>query len=165
MFSDVAKRAKTLLPGLGHAITGIDVTEDGEWLLATTDRYIMLISTLLDDGRTGFQISMGKSKPVPIKLQLRPEDAVKYKLRQICFRKAHFDMGGAGKKEHLIVSATGHLLVTWVLKSVQRGRIYDYTIRAYDENVVADQFRFGHTDVVVALPDDVTTARFKKKST
>eukprot|EP00474_Spongospora_subterranea_P008741 CRZ09199.1 hypothetical protein [Spongospora subterranea] len=162
MFSDVGKRAKTLLPGLGHAITAIDTSEDGKWVLATTDRYIMLISAETSDGRTGFDVSLGKSKPVPIKLQLKPQDMVKYRIREVCFRKANFDMG-EGKKEQWIVSATGNLLITWNMKNVLRGRINDYTVKVYDEAVVADQFRYGHSDIVVALPDDVKRAHFHPK--
>ncbi|CEO98325.1 Vacuolar import/degradation Vid27 C-terminal domain-containing protein [Plasmodiophora brassicae] len=162
MFSAIGKRAKTLLPGLGHAITAVDVSADGQWLLATTDRYIMLVSTLLDDGRTGFQVSMGKSKPVPIKLQLSPQDLVKHGIREVRFRRATFDMPG-DSKEQFIVSATGNLLVTWKMKDVQRGRLNDYTVKVYDESVVADQFRYGHSDVVVALPDDVKRARFRNR--
>lgn len=107
MFSHLSKRAKvvqnslcfysvksncifyqTLLPGLGHAIIGIDTTADGKWLLATTSKYLMLVPVELEDGRTGFDVSMGnKNKPVPFKLQILPQDLVKYGIAHFVFSK------------------------------------------------------------------------------
>jgi hypothetical protein len=62
LFNDVGKRAKTSLPGLGHTIKGIDTTEDGQWILATSSKYLLVAPTSLPDGRTGFDVSMGKNK-------------------------------------------------------------------------------------------------------
>ena len=36
--------AKTAIPGLGLPITAIDATYDGKWVLATTDRYLMVVN-------------------------------------------------------------------------------------------------------------------------
>ena len=55
-------RAKTTLPGLGDPIVGIDVTEDGRWILATCRTYIIVIPTDLPNGNTGFEKPMGKFK-------------------------------------------------------------------------------------------------------
>jgi len=39
-----SKKAVNLYPGLGDPITSLDVTQDGKWLLATTDYYLLLLS-------------------------------------------------------------------------------------------------------------------------
>jgi hypothetical protein len=57
-------RAKTTLPGLGDPIIGIDVTEDGRWILATCRTYIIVIPTDLPNGNTGFEKPMGKYKVI-----------------------------------------------------------------------------------------------------
>lgn len=45
LYDSVSKIAKTCLPGLGDAIIGMDVTADGEYLLATTKHYLLVIPT------------------------------------------------------------------------------------------------------------------------
>lgn len=44
-----AVQAKTSIPGLGKAITSVDVTYDGNWVLATTDDYLMVVKTSFED--------------------------------------------------------------------------------------------------------------------
>ena len=41
----VGQIAKTAIPGLGLPITAIDATYDGKWVLATTDKYLMVVAT------------------------------------------------------------------------------------------------------------------------
>jgi hypothetical protein len=67
LFDSLGKIAKTNLPAMGSAIKGIDVTSDGKWLIATTDKYLLLINTEIKsdpDGRTGFQKSFAKDEKV-----------------------------------------------------------------------------------------------------
>lgn len=73
------RQAKTAFPGLGSPITHVDVTYDGKWILATTDTYMILISTLFKDKdgatKTGFQGRMGGKIAAPRLLKLNPVDA------------------------------------------------------------------------------------------
>jgi hypothetical protein len=78
LFDTIGKNAKTALPPLGDPILGIDVTADGRWIVATTKTYLLLIDTLIGEGR--YQGSLGfdrsfpaTSKPIPRRLQLRAE--------------------------------------------------------------------------------------------
>lgn len=69
---------QTALPALGDPIIGVDVSADGRWLVATCRTYLLLIDTLIGDGRYkgsfGFDRSFpADSKPVPRRLQLKPE--------------------------------------------------------------------------------------------
>lgn len=73
------RQAKTAFPGLGSAITNVDVTYDGKWVLGTTDRYLILICTLFTDKdgktKTGFSGRMGNKMPAPRLLKLTPLDS------------------------------------------------------------------------------------------
>ena len=52
MYSDKSlTRANTAIPGLGAAITAVDVTYDGKWVLATTNNYLMVVKTTYKVGR------------------------------------------------------------------------------------------------------------------
>lgn len=78
LFDSIGKNAKTALPPLGDPITGIDVTADGRWIVATTSSYLLLIDTLIGEGRytgsLGFDRSFpADAKPIPRRLQLRSE--------------------------------------------------------------------------------------------
>jgi len=68
LYKDVGQNAKTLLPGLGDPIRGIDMSIDGKWIVATTQTYLLLIPTICENGKTGFEHRMGKEKPNPKKL-------------------------------------------------------------------------------------------------
>jgi len=159
LFNDISKRAKTLLPGLGDPLVGIDVTADGKHLLATTERYLLVIPTEVPDDakdRTGFDVSLGKNKPTPIKLSLRPEDLVKYNIDRVKFTPARFDIG-ENIDEHWILTSTGPYLVLWNFNSIiKRKNPFDYRIQRCPQQVVAEQFRFNKDkEVVVTLQDDV----------
>jgi VID27 C-terminal WD40-like domain len=76
LFDRVGIRAKVTLPALGEAITGLDVSANGQWILATCSTYLLLIDVLIKDGKyegqLGFQRSFGKDvKPRPRRLQLK----------------------------------------------------------------------------------------------
>lgn len=76
LFDRVGIRAKVILPALGEAITGLDVSADGRWVLATCSTYLLLIDVQIKEGnyegQLGFQRSFGKDvKPRPKRLQLK----------------------------------------------------------------------------------------------
>jgi len=159
LFSDISKRAKTLLPGLGDPLVGIDVTADGKYLLATTARYLLVVPTEVPDdakARTGFDVSLGKNKPTPIKLSLRSEDLVKYNIDRVNFTPARFNIGD-NIDEHWILTSTGPYLVLWNFNSIIKHKNrFDYRIQRCPQQVVADQFRFNRDkEMVVTLQDDV----------
>ena len=78
LFDSIGKNAKTALPPLGDPIIGIDATADGRYVVATTRTYLLLIDTLIGEGRytgsLGFDRSFpANAKPIPRRLQLRAE--------------------------------------------------------------------------------------------
>eukprot|EP01087_Luapelamoeba_hula_P014797 TRINITY_DN4389_c0_g1_i2.p2 TRINITY_DN4389_c0_g1~~TRINITY_DN4389_c0_g1_i2.p2 ORF type:complete len:395 (-),score=83.63 TRINITY_DN4389_c0_g1_i2:57-1241(-) len=153
---DRAPRAKTNLPGFGDAVKGIDVTADGKWVLATSKTYLLVIPTKIDNS-TGFETQMGKRKPAPRRLQLRPAH-VKQLGGQINFTTAYFNVGTG--MERSIVTSTGPYVITWNFRKVKQNILDEYQIKKYEDTVVADQFKYGEDSaVIVTMPDDVTMAR------
>ena len=76
LFDRVGIRAKVILPALGEPITGLDVSADGRWILATCSTYLLLIDDQIkqgkNEGQLGFLKSFGKDvKPRPRRLQLK----------------------------------------------------------------------------------------------
>lgn len=162
LYDQLDKRAKTLLPGFGDPIIGIDVTEGGRFIVATCSTYLLFFCTEVS-GELGFSKPMGQNKPIPKRLQLKPEHVLYMKQQQgvtgespILFTPARFNTG-VGEEERAIITSTGPFVVTWNLRRVKLGHLYDYQLRRYDAPVVADNFSFGHDrSILVTLPNHVT---------
>lgn len=159
MFDQIGKNAKTHLPGLGDPVTGIDVTEDGFFILATTAKYLLLIDTRVKgQAKGGFEKSMGKNKPAPRRLKISNTDIVKHRMGEINFTTAHFNTGPS--LERSIVTSTGPFIVFWNFRQVKLGRLDQYMIKRYTDKIVADDFKYNDDDrIVVTLPNDVSIAK------
>ncbi|KAJ3090213.1 hypothetical protein HK100_007514, partial [Physocladia obscura] len=165
LYDKLNVRAKTHLPGLGDAVLGIDTTESGKWVIATCKNYLLLVCT---DGRdsksangtfSGFNKSLGDQKPFPVRLQLRPEH-VAWMGGSVSFTAARFNTSSGNEsgefEETSIVTSTGPFVVTWNFRRVKQGKLNDYTIKQYANDIVADNFKFGEDrNIIVALPEDV----------
>jgi VID27 C-terminal WD40-like domain/VID27 PH-like domain len=160
MFDAVGKNAKTHLPGLGDRVIGIDVTEDGNFVLATTEKYLLVVdSRVKGEVKGGFQKSMGKNKPQPIKLTISPQDRAKHRMGDVSFTTAHFNTGTS--LERSIVTSTGPFIVTWNFRAVKQGKKDAYQIKRFKDSIVADQFAYGNDGkIVITLPNDVTLNNF-----
>ncbi|KAK0517519.1 hypothetical protein JMJ35_000674 [Cladonia borealis] len=163
MFDRLGLRAKTALPALGEPIIGLDVSADGRWILATCRTYLMLIDALQKDGKNegklGFEKSFAKdSKPQPRRLALSPNHVAQFQHETklpISFTPARFNTG-IDDKETSIITASGPFIITWNMKKVIAGRKDPYTIKRYEEEVKADDFKYGSDkNVIVALPNEV----------
>ncbi|KAJ3403292.1 hypothetical protein HDU80_004297 [Chytriomyces hyalinus] len=162
LYDKLSMRAKTHLPGLGDPILGIDTTESGKWVIATCKNYLLLVGTEANDAAkgaafSGFNKSLGAQKPVPKRLQLRPEH-VAWMGGSVAFTPAKFNtsLGGDGFEETSIVTSTGPFVITWNFKKAKIGKLNDYTIKQYRSDVVADNFKFGEDrNIIVALPENV----------
>ncbi|KAI0661002.1 VID27 cytoplasmic protein [Cubamyces menziesii] len=134
LFDSIGKNAKTALPPLGDPIIGVDVTANGRWIVATTKTYLLLIDTLIGEGRytgsLGFDRSFpANAKPIPRRLQLRAEH-VAYMDNSVSFTPARFNMG-EGKEENAIVTSTGQYVVAWDFAKVKKGQLDKYEIKKY----------------------------------
>ena len=74
-------RACTAVPGLGLPIMSIDVSFDAKFVVATTSKYLIVVSTSFKDAKgsltNGFVSRMGAQTPAPRLLKLKPEDRIK----------------------------------------------------------------------------------------
>ncbi|KAI9136877.1 VID27 cytoplasmic protein-domain-containing protein [Paraphysoderma sedebokerense] len=178
-FNKIGMNAKTLLPGLGDPIIGIDSTASGHYVVATCKTYLLLVSTLHpDESTSAFKKAFPKAeKPAPIRLQLKSHHVALLQC-PLSFTPAIFN-SSRDSKETSIVTSTGPYVITWNLTSIEKGRLHDYSIKKYPERVVMD--RFGSTlggslssgagkasvsskkldaqPIIVALENDVTMVR------
>jgi len=163
LYNSISKVAKTCLPGLGDAITGMDVTADGAYVLATTPYYLLVIPTQIEgQAKSGFGQSITAKADAPIKLQISPDDMVKYNIAALHFTPAHFNTGDG--TEEFISTSTGNYIITWNFTKIKQGKRFHYKIKRCDSEVVADQFLYNHDDkLVVTLPDNVYMQQMKLK--
>lgn len=163
LYNSISKVAKTCLPGLGDSITGMDVTADGSYVLATTPHYLLVIPTAVEgQAKSGFAQSITAKADAPIKLVLDPSDMVHYNITELNFTPAHFNMGDG--QEQFISTSTGPYIITWNFSKIKSGKRFHYKIKRCDSTVVADQFLYNHDDkLVVTLPDNVYMQHMKSK--
>ncbi|CAE6538479.1 unnamed protein product [Rhizoctonia solani] len=159
LFDSIGKNAKTALPALGDPVIGVDVTADGRHVVATCRTYLLLIDTLIGEGRYAGSLGFDRSfpanaKPMPKRLQLRPEH-IGYMGGHVSFTPARFN-SGPESEEQFIVTSTGNFVIAWDFRKVKKGRLDRYDIKQYEQQVMADDFRMGdNKDIVVALSDNV----------
>jgi len=165
LFDQIGKNAKTALPPLGDPITGIDVTSDGRWIVGTTKTYLLLIDTLIGEGRYAGSLGFDRSfpadaKPIPRRLQLRAEH-VAYMGHTVNFTPARFNTG-EGKQENAIVTSTGEFVIAWDFAKVKKGQLDKYEIKKYEDFVVQDNFKFGDDkEIIVAMENNVVAVNKK----
>jgi len=148
------KQAKTAIPGLGAPITAIDVTFDGKWVLATTDRYLMVVKTTYEDDSgkpcNAFTAKMGNRGVVPRLLRLKPEDAGRVKGSPLTKGKFTW-ITESGTQERWVVANCGMFSVIWNFnrlkstgaESLSFGGLptsFDYVMTAKEEEVVDAAF-------------------------
>jgi hypothetical protein len=164
LFDRLGIRAKTTLPALGDPIIGMDVSADGRWILGTTKNYILLVDSEQKDGKNQGKLGFEKSfaadqKPKPRRLGLTPEHVAQVfheTGKAVSFTPAKFNASRDGSEETSIITATGPYIVEWNLKRVLKGMKAAYRIKRYEEEVKADDFKFGtDKNVIVALPNEV----------
>jgi hypothetical protein len=136
-------------------------------VLATTDRYLLLIPTKLDGdakAKNGFTKSMNckaTPAPPPIKLSLDPKNILEMGFRpsEVKFTQAHFNRGDANTHEKYIVSSVGKFVVIWSIKQVLKKKKFAYKIKCMSSEVVADNFRFNaENNIVVVEPNALFVA-------
>lgn len=132
LYDTVGKIAKTALPAMGDPILGVDVTANGRWLVATCKTYLLVIDTLIGNGRYAGSLGFDRafpadSRPQPKRLQLRAEHAV-YMGHDVSFSPARFNQG-EGVEENAIVTSSGRYVVAWDFAKVKKGRLDSYVIK------------------------------------
>lgn len=120
--------------------------------------------TTNDDGVSGFEKSISKSKPKPFKLTVDPKDLIKYQIKRIDFTPARFN-NGEHVHETSIVTSTGKFLITWNFEKVKRGNLRGgYKIKNLHAHAVDGQFQYNHEEkVLVTLPHAINVETRAKK--
>lgn len=145
--------AKTIFSGLGASITHIDVTYDGKWILATTDSYMFLVSTVFknkdDKIKTCFTAPMGKNISAPRLLKMNPLD-VDPAGNNFKFQNGQFFwVPESGRQECNLVATICNFTVVWNFQDnnhpcykVTRGfkQCYCYRVIRNKECVVDNKF-------------------------
>eukprot|EP00759_Apiculatamorpha_spiralis_P020776 PhF_6_TR26062/c0_g1_i3/m.36750 len=118
------KTAKTLLPGLEKPIIGMDITDDGNYVLATCDKFLVVVATTFreEDGScaNGFSNRMGAHKKPPVKLELTSQQIASVGgFQRVQFGKATFESNPTGS-QHWIVCNVGPLIARWDFEKVRQ---------------------------------------------
>ncbi|KAE8239586.1 hypothetical protein A4X13_0g8132, partial [Tilletia indica] len=164
LFDAIGKSAKTVLPLIGDTIRGIDVTADGRYMVATYKTYLLLIDTLISEGRCAGKLGFERSfptdaKPTPRRLQIRPEN-VAVMDQEISFTPARFNTNSENSNETSIVTSTGHYIISWDFNQVKSGILDEYKIRKLAYRIVQDAFAHGSdSKIIVAMENDVKMAK------
>lgn len=182
MYSTTSMRqAKSVFPSLGSPITNIDVTFDGRWVLATTDKHLALIYTMFKDKngleRCAFETRVGGRLASPRLLRLTPRDAALARA-DYKFQGGQFSwVTEQGKYERNIVVTAKEYTVVWNFRRVKQNDHFCYTSQAEGlksctcykivprkESVVASKFMHenftgasSEVPLVVATPHDVSS--------
>jgi len=142
LYDKIDKRAKTLLPGFGDAVLGVDTSKDGGLVLCTYKSYLLLF-------QVGSNYSKNSKDSSPIRLQLKPQHLA-ILTEEISFSPAKFDL-----EDSVIITSTGRYIIKWRVADVLGGMVYSYTIRSLGERVVDEDFIVDGRDVVVATRNNV----------
>ena len=128
LYSDITKNAKTLIPCFGDPIRSLDITKSGDYILATCDKYIMLINTRGENNENAFTYCLKRARRKPKTLKLSPVDIVKYGLQDDCYTPAKFNVSKTNN-ETRITSSLGQYIIVWNLDDVKNGIIDAYKLR------------------------------------
>ncbi|CAI5463864.1 unnamed protein product [Closterium sp. Yama58-4] len=117
------RQAKTTFQGLGGAITHIDVTYDGRWVIATTDKKLILICTGFRDKegkeRSAFVARAGGNLAAARLLKLTPEHA--QIVGNFKFQHARFSwVTESDRQEKHIVATVDKYTVVWPFRRVKQ---------------------------------------------
>lgn len=153
MYKQIGQNSKTNMPGFGDAITSIDVTKDGSWILATTDTYLIAIPSI-SHGNNGFLKPLGKQKRKPRKLVLKPGDINRYNLTEIKFTPARFNLG-ENSQENAIITSTGKYVIIWSFNSIKKGRLDSYKIKPLEDSVIKNEFKFNEENAWITHPNSL----------
>ena len=152
LFNEIGRNAKTLMTGFNYPIKYLDSTIDGKYILATCDKYILVINTENEYNLNGFNTCFGKTKIKPLILQLSINDLIKYNLKNEFFTPAKFN-NNTNCKEMMIISSLGQYVILWNFKQVQNGETNIYRIINVNEYVIGKTTKFDKNQLIIALPD------------
>ena len=154
LFNGVGKNAKTLIPCFGDPIRSLDVTKNGDYILATCDKYIMLVNTLGDQNINGFTACLKRAKKKPKTLKLTPFDIMQYGLQNDSYTPAKFNLSKTNKETH-ITSSLGNYIIVWNFEDVKKGIVDSYKLTNVNEYVIKSITKFDKNQLLITMPNKV----------
>ena len=154
LYNDITKNAKTLIPCYGDPIISIDITKNGDYLLVTCEKYLMLINTRGDHDENAFTVSLKRAKRKPITLKLSPEDVVNKNLGEDNYTPAKFDINKS-TNETIITTSLGPYIIVWNFDQVKKGIINSYQIKNVNDFVIGNTTKFDKNQLIVTMPNKV----------
>ena len=154
LFNEVGHNAKTLLYGMeSHTpIRYLDSTIDGKYILATCDKYIMVINTENESNLSGYMTCFRRTKKKCIILKISHNDLIKYKINDELFTPAKFN-NNTNNKEIMIISSLGNFVIIWDFSQILKGEVNSYKIINVNEYVIGITTKFDKNQLVITLPD------------
>ena len=154
LYNDITKNAKTLIPCFGDPIRSLDITKSGDYLLATCDKYLMLINTRGEKNENAFTYCLKRARRKPKTLKLSPVDIVKYGLQDDCYTPAKFNVSKTND-ETRITSSLGQYIIVWNFEDVKNGIIDAYKIRNVNEFVLGNTTKFDKNQLLITMTKKV----------
>jgi len=172
---DVLKRAKTELSQLADPIIGLDISANGEWLLGTTEKYLIVFKTTWTDHKgshSAFQSSMPSEQKRLLVVTITDKQKIKYEIdfQDINFTTARFDNAPyeTDNEEQEIITSTGQFILRFKFSQVKKDYFSDPRkqkraipiIYRQDEEIVDKTFSYQSENIVVALGHDLKQISF-----
>ena len=154
LYNDITKNAKTLIPCFGDPIRSLDVTKSGDYILATCDKYLMLINTRGENNENAFTCCLKRARRKPKTLKLSPVDIIKYGLEDDCYTPAKFNVS-KNNNETRITSSLGQYIIVWNFEDVKKGIVDAYKIRNVNEFVLGNTTKFDKNQLIITMPNKV----------
>ena len=154
LYNDMKKKKKTLIPCFGDPIISIDVTKNGDYLLVTCQKYLMLINTRGEHNENAFTVSLKRAKRRPITLKMSPEDVVNRQLGEDNYTPAKFDINKS-TNEAIITTSLGPYIIVWNFEQAKKGIVNSYQIKNVNEYVIGNTTKFDKNQLIVTMPNKV----------
>lgn len=161
LYNDVGSNARNLIPSmLGDPVLHMDSSKDGSLLLLTFRRYLMIMPTY-QHGKTAFERTFRKdAKPKPIILKVDPQILARFNMSEPSFVSAKFDFK-KDQNETYIMAGCGNVLIIWNLSKVLNGNLVARNFLPMEDRIVDGEFLYNQSNIVTALPRDITVNKAK----
>jgi hypothetical protein len=176
---DVIKRAKTELSQLSDPIIGLDISADGEWLIGTTEKYLIVFKTTWTDDKgshSAFETSMPSDQKRLLVLRITEKQKIKYSIddEDICLSIARFDHGAYEPdiEEQEIVTSTGNFIIRFKFRQVKKDYSTDPRkqkralpiIYQQDDHIVDKTFSYKSDSIMVALGHELKQIELEEQN-
>lgn len=145
-------RATSVISFTKEPVLAVDISKDGNMLVATYKNYLALIQTFSHkEGSkvSAFNNSIGSELKI-IKLTISPIDMQEYNLLNHPYNEAKFDVGNKDD-ENFVITSIYNYIVIWDINKVLKGSDECYTIKQMDDYIIGNDFNFNKPDIFVTM--------------